>query len=1101
MIGEGLKLICHTSRREISASWYRALTLTERIALWQTDGKPKLASDRLDMELARQKLSWWKELSPFGQGTAFEQRLAVDGLTEDELLYLLAEPIEAMQERVVGDLVWLDKLLQAFTLTDKDIPCPLPPLPPLDGLEVFADTILPLLRHAWKRIYVEMQILLQRRKEPPFDPDTVIEQLFLLLPGQLLRKVSKVLTLELNVMRVEGQLQGETPEARFAYFVDWCRQPTAMLSILEKYPVLARQLIALMDQWRETSLELLQRLCMDWKEIRAFLAPDNDPGFLTKIYGSAGDAHRGGRSVFLLRFSSGFQMAYKPRSFAIDVHFQELLRWLNGRSKLPPFRILRLVDKGTYGWSEFINAHDCTSTEQIERFYIRQGAYLALLHMLSATDIHAENLVAAGEHPMLVDLEALFRPRIRRNNDLEQVGDAVDELLQASVLAVGLLPHRIWSSQHMTGLDMSGMSQMKDQVFPLPLNKWTQVGTDHMRIVRDHLTLPGQQNNPKVNGRGVELCQYQHCIVFGFVTQYQFLIEHREELLADALPRFARDEIRLILRPTMAYSLMMQESFHPDVLRDSLDVYRYLDHLWAITVQQAHMTDVIESERADLLSGDIPFFLTLVSSRDLYTSRAVCIQNFCAQSGLDTVMQRLRSLDEHDLLRQVWIIQASLATMTGESYQHRQLRMPALQLRAPSFQATSEHLLDMAQTIGRRLDTLAVRDARHVHWLGMSLGSNYEWQISPAGNDLYNGLSGIALFLAYLGESEGQEQATELARSIAFSFYQQLEQPDAPLLFGATIGAFDGWGSLLYLFAHLQAMWHEPWLVEAAEHVIERIKPLIKQDTVFDIVHGSAGCLTALLNVYAVTPDPLVLVEAQRCGQHIIQGLDLGSDILTLNDLRQKGLLTGYAHGAAGMALSLAKLAVVSQQEHFRTAASSLLAFERQLFSPQKQNWPDLRVIKDSATSQTSPAKRFMVAWCHGAAGLGLSRIELLKYMPADSAMIQQEIEAALQTTLNEGFGYNHSLCHGDLGNLELLLSATEQLDMHHYLDPLTRLTAVLLESGERNGWVTGLPLGVETPGIMLGLAGIGYELLRLAHPRHIPNLLLLAPPIHVAAT
>jgi type 2 lantibiotic biosynthesis protein LanM len=615
------------------------------------------------------------------------------------------------------------------------------------------------------------------------------------------------------------------------------------------------------------------------------------------------------------------------------------------------------------------------------------------------------------------------------------------------------------------------------------------------------MILPGQQNNPRVNGRDVELYQYQHCIVFGFVSLYQLLMKYREELLSDFLPRFARDEIRLILRPTMAYSLMLQESFHPDVLRDSLDVYRYLDHLWAITRQYPYMTDVIEAERADLLAGDVPFFLTLVSSRDLYTSHAACLPAFCAQSGLEMVTQRLQSLDEHDLLRQVWIIQASLVTMVGESYQHRQAHVASLQLRAPSFQATPARLLTVAQTIGRRLDTLAIRDARRIHWLGMSSGANHEWQISPAGNDLYNGLSGIAFFLAYLGEGENQEQYTELAHSIAFSFYQQLEQPDAQPLFGATIGAFDGWGSLIYLFAHLQALWNEPWLSEATRHIIEHIKPLIEQDTVFDIVHGSAGCLTALLSLYAVTPDPSILAEALRCGQHMIQGLDLTSKEITVSDLCAKGLLTGYAHGAAGMALSLAQLADVSQQASFQTAALTLLSFERQLFSPQQKNWPDLRPVKPPANAQVPNPARFMVAWCHGATGLGLSRIELLKYMHNDSAAIEQEIEIALQTTLNEGFGYNHSLCHGDLGNLEILLSATEQLEMAHYLEPLTRLTAVLLESGERNGWVTGLPLGVETPGIMLGLAGMGYEFLRLAQPQHIPNLLLLAPPINVAAT
>ena len=40
-------------------------------------------------------------------------------------------------------------------------------------------------------------------------------------------------------------------------------------------------------------------------------------------------------------------------------------------------------------------------------------------------------------------------------------------------------------------------------------------------------------------------------------------------------------------------------------------------------------------------------------------------------------------------------------------------------------------------------------------------------------------------------------------------------------------------------------------------------------------------------------------------------------------------------------------------------------------------------------------------------------------------------------------------------------------------------------------------PSGVETPGLMTGLAGIGYGLLRLAEPRRTPSVLALEPPTH----
>ncbi|GCE22802.1 hypothetical protein KDK_66020 [Dictyobacter kobayashii] len=647
-------------------------------------------------------------------------------------------------------------------------------------------------------------------------------------------------------------------------------------------------------------------------------------------------------------------------------------------------------------------------------------------------------------------------------------------------------------------MDMSGMSDIQGQIIPVAMPTWANVGTDQMHVIRDFATLMGRRNRPYLNGQPVALSDYQHCIVFGFVSMYRLLVADREALLETILPIFARDEIRMILRPTMAYSLILQESFHPDVLRDALDQYRYMDRLWSITLQQPHLASVIAAERADLLSGDVPFFLTQVSSYDLYTSGGEQVAAFCSHSGMDMAVQRLTLLDDTDLLRQVWIIQASLASVAG---QEQHFQPPILPLRAPVSPADPERLRAAAARIGRRLEILSIHNSSGVDWLNLSLGTHQEWHISAAGYDLYNGLAGIAFFLAYLGEGEDQEEAAELARTIASSICQQLLPSSSSPLSMQGVGAFAGWGSLIYLFSHLIALWHEPWLLEAVERVLEHIEPLIEQDRQLDIVHGSAGCLLALLSLYTVLPTPRVLANAIRCGDHLLQSLDLAARDVSMATLRQNGLLTGYAHGAAGMALSLVKLSAVCQQERFRSASLPLLSFERQLFSIAHKNWPDLRNspwsnAQDQAT--INDEAHFVVAWCHGAAGLGLSRMELLKY--EDTAILRQEVDVALQTTLKEGFGSNHSLCHGDLGNLELLLTATQHLGMTQYLEPLSQLTAMLLECGERTGWVTGLPLGVETPGMMLGLAGIGYEFLRLAQPQAVPDLLILAPPVRMMA-
>src|SRR6185312_15236215 len=99
---------------------------------------------------------------------------------------------------------------------------------------------------------------------------------------------------------------------------------------------------------------------------------------------------------------------------------------------------------------------------------------------------------------------------------------------------------------------------------------------------------------------------------------------------------------------------------------------------------------------------------------------------------------------------------------------------------------------------------------------------------------------------------------------------------------------------------------------------------------------------------------------------------------------------------------------------------------------------------------------------------------------------MRAEIALAIEITLAKGFGANHSLCHGDLGNLELLLSAAQLSGEAHYQPEVERLVAQVLESIQRQGWCTGIPHSIEIPGLMTGIAGIGYGLLRAAAPDRV---------------
>ena len=190
--------------------------------------------------------------------------------------------------------------------------------------------------------------------------------------------------------------------------------------------------------------------------------------------------------------------------------------------------------------------------------------------------------------------------------------------------------------------------------------------------------------------------------------------------------------------------------------------------------------------------------------------------------------------------------------------------------------------------------------------------------------------------------------------------------------------------------------------------------------------------------------------------------------------------MAGFSHGAAGIAWALLALFARTRAERFRTAARGGIAYERSVFSAEAGNWRDLRDPEQV---------RFPTAWCHGAPGIGLARLCGVPLLEDDG--IRADIATALQTTLATGFGCNHSLCHGDLGNLELLLRSGEP----SWRDTAHRLAGAILDSARQHGWRCGTPMEVESPGLMTGLAGIGYGLLRLTAPARVPSVLTLEGP------
>ena len=122
------------------------------------------------------------------------------------------------------------------------------------------------------------------------------------------------------------------------------------------------------------------------------------------------------------------------------------------------------------------------------------------------------------------------------------------------------------------------------------------------------------------------------------------------------------------------------------------------------------------------------------------------------------------------------------------------------------------------------------------------------------------------------------------------------------------------------------------------------------------------------MSLYEATAETTVLEKAIVCGQHLLdQQVSEDGTPKAWRTFNERSL-TGFSHGAAGIAYALLRLYSATQELNYLEAALEGIEYERSVFSEKHANWPDFRSVEGR-----NPG--FPVHWCHGAAGIGLGRL------------------------------------------------------------------------------------------------------------------------------
>lgn len=446
-----------------------------------------------------------------------------------------------------------------------------------------------------------------------------------------------------------------------------------LVALLDAHPVLARLLCQSVEQWIGAVAEFCSRWVDDFAALRSVFALKISSPLraITRIHTDLADRHRGGRMVLACELRTGVQLVYKPRTVQGEVAFYRFIDWLNEQRLSVDLKSLRVVDRDTHGWMEVVAFEPCPSAGGVRRFYQRAGMLLGALHALATTDVHRENLIANGEHPVVVDLETLLNDVSHGRPGPARAGHA-NRTLRSSVMSIGMLPFwQTTSDEHES--DMSALGSDDTQDPGIPAFAWDAINSDQMMMSKGQVPRAARTTHRvEFEGRRPSALEHLSSLLDGFQEVYSCLLENRERLISakEWLRAFDGMNLRLLVRSTLTYTRLQLHSLHPEFLEDGIDRSIELEWLARPLSPRAHQEGprrLYECERAAMEQLDVPHFATDEWKDAGPTFADEEMRTLFKERDSQVVIRRLQGLSEADCRRQLALIEKAVRLRFGTS--------------------------------------------------------------------------------------------------------------------------------------------------------------------------------------------------------------------------------------------------------------------------------------------------------------------------------------------------------------------------------------------------------------------------------------------------
>ena len=777
---------------------------------------------------------------------------------------------------------------------------------------------------------------------------------------------------------------------------------------------------------------------------------------IKKIEMFSGDIHFG-RCVMAVNFECGKKLYYKPRKAGNEQFLVDFISFLSSlglkiKLKIPEFK--NYQDHSWHIHKEF--GSEIKDWRELTTYYHNWGVLLCVFYFLNSQDIIPDNILFSDNQPCILDCEALINNPIPYQDTTPLV-----QFIQNSVIKTGILPDWMFSN----------------------IEERNRISSVLFKFNKANLHLP------KYNQESLPISKELSVFFLdGFKYAYDLMLKHKE-LILKFFSTYNFNEItsRVLLHPTIIYTFLLKEYTTPEYLSGAKKISTLLSTIVKENAFGKYRNQIIHSISEQMENGDIPYFYTQSGDSALYVNQRVLIKEWLdKKESLSTfLLQKTKKASLTDCHYQCNIINETLHFFldviddTSNLYRLKPSKINNLS-------KIKFDILNAVKLISERITKKIIEIENEVGFICRTKNV-YDgvFQVSLMNDSIYGGLAGICIFYRtlynYIKNPEYLRLSNKLFKQLCSNYLIETDIKDSMI----PISPLSGISGILYIMELFPSDFYNQTIYN---DIIERIKRLIPITTQFDYMSGLTGLILFIKQCKLIKYQDKCLL-LQSSGNRLLELANSKEGMLHWTYLdgvsgrEERLVLGGFSHGSSAIAVAFRFLYEEFNDLCIMSAFQKTLLHDRSFYDDRIRGWRDGReYIHNQDTG----------SWCHGAAGIALSRIMLISFCEKDSLTFKELTIAESQ--VKKRIGYNLSVCHGTMGNLEILKAIDSILyDGHKYetriLEWINSIIKLIKEEGKILCGDDNLDSQLS---MFMGYAGVGYQLLRMYDWQHLPSIMCM---------